>query len=270
MASSISRRLLSRRELRFVSRGAVVVSLGGLLVAAAWLTPWSPGAMDHAADLAAHGDTQAAIDVYLDIADGRGFDSTRKQARWSAAWLASVDSAQPQQAVELLRDFTQRYPQDPLTARAWDRLGAVYSLYQRDSLRAAEAWQAAALVAPEHDDAGRWLLDAGLAYADADLADRAHDLLSQAATHPTQAVAAHLALGRLSLSTDPATAYGHYSSALGQADDPRDVSLARLGIATALESLDRVDQALAELEQGDSDDDALNRRRARLQARDRR
>lgn len=270
MPNPMSRRLLSRRELRFVSRGATVVVTAGLLAVGAWLTPWSPGAMDHAADLAAHGDTQAAIGVYLDIADGKGFPQTRADARWAAAWLASVDAERPQQAVDLLRDFTRKHPDDPRVAQAWGRLGTMYSLYLHDDVRAAEAWQAAAASGPDHEDAGDWLLDAGIAYSDAGLAPRAVEVLTLAAAHPDTAVAAQLALGRLALGTDPATAYDHYSRALRQATEPADASLARLGIATALESLDRVDQALAELGSGDPGDAALTRRRARLEARDRR
>ena len=270
MPSFVSRRLLSRRELRFATGGALSVAAAGLLGAALWLSPWSPSALDRAADLAARGDTDAAIQVYLEVAHGPGFASTCKQALWQAAWLASVDTDAPQRGVELLRDFTARYPADPLAAQAWDRLGTMYSLYQGDAVRAAEAWEQAAAVSPALPDAGRWLVDAGLAYADAALVERADRALSTATAYPDHAVAAHLALGRLHLASDPATAYDHYGAALGLARTEEDASLARLGVASALESLDRVDQALAELEGGDQDDAALNRRRARLQARERR
>lgn len=270
MPSFISRRLLSVRELGFASRGAIGLALVGLLATGAWFSPWSPGAMDHAADLAARGDTDAAVGVYLRVADGPVLPSMARDARWQAAWVASVDTTQPQRAVELLRDFTSRYPADPLAAQAFERLATLYSLYQGDPVRAAEAWESAAAVSPASPDAGRWLVEAGLAYSDADLPERAATALRAATAHPSQAVAAHLGLGRLLLAQDPAKAYDHYTAALGLARDEQDTTVARLGMASALEALDRVDQALAELEGADGSDPAVARRRARLQARERR
>jgi len=269
MALPISFRLLSRRELRFATRGALGVGAVGLLVAAFWLSPWSPGALEHAAQLAAMGDTDQAIDVYLDVANGPAFAGTQRDARWSAAWLASVDDGDPQRALLLLRDYATRYPADPHAAQAWERLATLYRLHMHDPVRAAQAWDHAAAVSLSSPDAHRWKLEAGLAWIDAEQPERALVSLRAAAINPAQAPAAWLAMGRLQLSQDPAAAYDAYSKALTTSACEADASLARLGVATALESLDKVDQALAELDAGDRQDPALQRRRARLQAHER-
>lgn len=262
-------RLLLPRELRFVSRGAALVLVGGALFGGFWLSPWSPMGLDRAATLAASGETDRAVAAYMEIADGPGFPATRLDARWQAAWLASVDPTDPQRAVDLLRDFAQREPDTLRTAHAHERLGTLYRLYLGDLVRAAEAWQQAAALAPAAPEAGHWQLDAGLAYLDAGLPDKAAEPLL-AATQTAEAVPAHLALGRMFLAEQPTLAYEHYSAAVRLATDEADRSLARLGAATALESLDQVDEALAELEAGGDDDRVLQRRRARLEAREQR
>ncbi len=262
--------ILHPRELRFVGSRALVVIGLGILGGAFWFSPWSPAALDNAASLAARGDSDGAIAAYLDVADGPAFRGVREEALWQAAWLASVDGDHPQQAVELLRAYVQQAPGSARAAQAQERLATLYRLYLGDPIRAAEAWEHAADLSPAHAAAGRWQLDAGLAYMEAGLNDRARDAFDRAVAHPDVRVAAHLALGRVYLLDDPAAAYDHYSQALVSAQDPGDASLARLGAATALEALDEVGQALAELEGGDENDPALQRRRARLSARDRR
>ncbi|RME28155.1 MAG: hypothetical protein D6798_03010 [Deltaproteobacteria bacterium] len=259
--------LLYPDELIFVLRRGILVALVGLLAVGAAFSRWSPLSLDRAAALAAGGDAAAAVDAYLEIARSAVSPKVRDDAAWQAALLASVDGHDPQRAVELLRSYAHTHPDTDRAAQALDRLGTLYQLYLQDPIRAAEAWQAAAAAAPDSPRVGRWQLDAGLAYLDAGLRDRAAAALQEAADHDSTFVAAKLALGRMALVDDPAAAYDHYSQALGRAQVDADRSLARLGIATALEALDRVPQALAELEDGD-DDPALQRRRARLQARD--
>ena len=119
-------------------------------------------------------------------------------------------------------------------------------------------------------EAGRWMLAAGLAFADAGDQDNALRALRVAATRSEQAVAAHLAQGRIHLQRDPAQAYSDYDAAFRAGADGEARRLAHLGMATALEYLYRRDAALAELdealEEGESDA-AIQRRRNRLRAR---
>jgi hypothetical protein len=105
--------LLSRRERRFVTRGMVRLGLVGAVAVGAWLSPLSPGPMMHAGDLAAAGQVDAAVEVYLHAAQQHLLPSTRLQAHWAAASLASVDTTRPQRAIDLLRDFVQTHPGQP-------------------------------------------------------------------------------------------------------------------------------------------------------------
>lgn len=266
MRTDLSSLLLSRRELRFVTRGMVRLGLVGALAVGAWLSPLSPGPMMHAGDLAAAGQVDAAIEVYLHAAQSHLLPSTRREAHWAAASLASVDTTRPQRAIGLLRDFILQHPGHLESAQASARLGTLYLLYQHDPVRAAEAWGQAVAIAPQDPQAGQWLLDAGLVLSDAGLNDQGLAQLQRATQHPTQAFAAHFAMGRMTMALDPATAYGHYSAATRAATEEADQNLARLGAASALEALDRVDQAVAELSAVDSDQPELQRRRARLLA----
>ena len=268
--STISRRLFSRRERAFAARGALSVLGAGMLFGAFWLSPWSPGAQGRAGSLAASGQTDRAIEAYLDIAHGPACTAHQREALWQAAWLASVDPHDPQRAVDLMRGYVEAWPVSEHSAMAYERLATLYRLYLTDPVRAAEAWEKGAELLPASPDAARFQLEAGLAFVEAGLTERALPLLEAAAREPGQQVAAQLALGRITLPVDAARAYDHYAQALATAKDPADASLARLGAATALEALDQVDQALAELEGGDPADPALQRRRARLEARERR
>ncbi|MCB9780430.1 MAG: tetratricopeptide repeat protein [Alphaproteobacteria bacterium] len=269
LQAGLARGLFSMRELRFASRGALAVAVVGALAVGAWMSPWSPAAMDRAERLAARGDVDGAVAAWLDIAD-HASGGRAQDALWQAAWLASVDVQDPQRSVELLRRFASEYPDSDRAPQALARLGTLYQLYLQDPVRAAEAWAQAGSTHPDHPDAGRWQLDAGLAFHAAGLPERAVEPLEAATEHDDTRVAAHLALGRLALAGDPAVAYDHYSEALQDADNDADRSLARLGAASALESLDDVDQALAELESADATDTAAQRRRARLEAREQR
>lgn len=263
MRTDIFSLLLTRRELRFATRGMVRLGLAGALAAAGWLSPLSPGPLIHAGDLASSGRTDAAIEVYLHAADTQLLASSRLKARWAAASLASVDTSHPQRAIELLRGFVAEHPEDPLAAQALARLGTLYLLYQHDPVRAAEAWDQAVAIAPQDPSVGQWSLDAGLALADARLDEQAMVQLNRAATHPEQAFGARLAMGRLMLANDPVAAYEHYSAAARAAGNETDASLARLGAASALEALDRVEQAVAELSEAEADEPGVQRPRPR-------
>jgi hypothetical protein len=114
------------------------------------------------------------------------------------------------------------------------------------------------------------MLNAGIALADAGDSDNALRALNVAKSRPEQAVAANLALGRLHLQRDPAQSYSDYDAAFRAGASGESRRLAHLGMATALEYLDRRDAALAELDEVAEDgeaDAALERRRNRLRAR---
>jgi hypothetical protein len=235
-----------------------------------WASPLSPVSLDNSALQAASGSPAVAVDTYLEKADGWGTSLQKGEALWRAAELAHVELSDPTLATSIIEDLIVRFPKHPRVADAHARVAWIHSVHNQDPVRAGTRWIAAAAVAPSHPDAGRWMLDAGLAFAAAGDSGRAMIALAKAANRPDQAVAARLAQGRMRLATDPAQAYVDYDAAFRAGATGEDRRLARLGMATALEHLDRREQALAELDEAVEEgmsDAALRRRRKRLQAR---
>jgi hypothetical protein len=261
---------MSSQERRYLWTGAG--SALGLVVALVclWASPLSPVSLDNSALQAASGSPADAVEAYLDQSQGWGTDQNKGEALWRAAVLSQVELTDPAQAGRIIEDLITRFPGHIRVAEAHARMAWIHSVHHRDPVQAGIRWVAAAAVNPRHPQAGRWMLDAGLAFADAGDTGRAMLALAQAATRPDQVVAARLAQGRMRLSADPAQAYVDYDAAFRAGATGEDRRLARLGMATALEHLDRREQALAELEEAAEEgmsDAALRRRRQRLRAR---
>lgn len=258
-------------EVRYLGRGVVGVMGAGLMIGGWWHSPWSPHALQAPAELAAAGDPEGAVEAYTALAEGWATRSTRTEAIWRASEVAAVELDAPNRALELLQTYLSLEPSPAEAARAWERLGGLYAQRLGDPARAAEAWETAAGLEPESPRAARWLLDAGLARVELGDTEAADRDLRAATADASLATDAWLALGRLDLGADPATAYESYDRALQSAGrDEATASLARLGMATALERLDGPDAALAVVDnainEGDGDA-ALERRRSRLMQR---
>lgn len=263
---------LSADEARYVLRGAGVVAFGVLGLGAFWLSPWSPEAIDRPALMLGWGFPNLALQSWVDLAHGLAPAGTRAEALWRAANLAATDLDRPQQAVDLLRELITAYPDHPRATEARDRLASLYAGALRDPVRAGETWEEAAQTAPKDFEAGHWLLEAGQSYARANLPDRAEPVLRRAAaTDPAQAVEAWLALGNILLLSDAQGADTAFQEALRAGASGDEASLAILGSATALERLNRREEALNTLKSaiaaGD-DDEAIRNRVRLLSARD--
>jgi tetratricopeptide (TPR) repeat protein len=262
--------LLPEQERRYLVTGVLTTAATIVAAVVLWASPLSPVSLDRTAAVAASGDEAEAVSEYLDLAYGWGPSARRGEALWRAAVLTHVGLGEVEHSAEMLEDLVVRFPSHRRVADAHARMGMIHREHHGDPVRAGMRWVAGASVNPAHPDAGRWMLNAGIAFADAGDLDSAHTALSAAASRPDQAVAARLAEGRLHLITDPAQAYADYDAAFraGATGDSR--RLARLGMATALEHLDRREQALAELDDAVDGSDrgpALRRRRDRLAAR---
>jgi len=257
---------LSADEARYVLRGVSVVGFGVLGLGAFWLSPWSPEAIDRPALMLGYGFPNLAFQSWVDLAHGLAPASTRAEALWRAANLAATDLERPQEAVNLLRELIDEHPDHPRAAEARDRLASLYAGALRDPVRAAETWEEAARAAPQDFEAGHWMLEAGQSYVRANLPDRAEPALREAAADPAQAVEAWLALGSILLSSDASAADAAFQQALRAGASGDEASLAILGSATALERLDRRDEALESLNSAIAagDDDEAIRNRARL------
>ena len=261
---------MQNAEQRYLLSGfgvALVVVAGIVLL---WMSPMSPAALDHTAAQAAKGDTRGAVASYLKQSNSWASDERKGESLWRAAVLTHISLSDTHAAAVLLEQLIERYPDHPRVVDAHARMALIHRQEDGDPVRAGMRWVAAASIDPSHRDAGRWMLDAGLAFADAGDLKHALSVLDVAASRPEQAVAARLAQGRLHLKTDPAQAYSDYDAAFRDGAEGEARRLAKLGMATALEYLDRREQALAELDDVVEDgnaDAALQRRRKRLQAR---
>lgn len=254
----------------------IAAATGPAIVLAAvlvWTSAWSPVALERPAALFASGQHEAAVLAYDRLAAGPGPSAVRSEAAWRAAQLSAVQTADPGVAIARLEGLLASSPGPPALRRAEAHaLVAGLELRGRMARRAAAThWEHAARLAPDHPDAGRWLLESGKAYALAGESGPAQRVLMNPRVLTENPGAAWLALARLHLSVDPATAYdaydrAHRATAAGTAQH----ALARLGRATALERLEGREAALAELDeawaQGEVLDQGLIRRRQRLQA----
>ena len=261
---------LPKTEQSYLLRGVGVALAIVLGFSAFWSSSMSPAALDRTAAQAAAGDVDGAVDAYLTQANGLSSVDRRGEALWRASVLTHVALSAPDDAVGLLEQLIERFPDHPRVVDAHARIAMIQRHHDGDAVRAGMRWVAAASIDPSHVDAGRWMLDAGLAFADAGDFDSALRALRVASTRTEQAVAAHLAQGRIHLQRDPAQAYSDYDAAFRAGADQEAQRLAQLGMATALEYLDRRDAALAELDEALEDGDAdaaLERRRERLRAR---
>ena len=261
---------LQDSEQHYVLRGVgSALAVVGIVVVF-WTSSISPVALDRTAAKAASGDAHGAVEAYLTQADSYGRISSKGEALWRAAVITHVSLNRPDEAAGHLERLIEAYPEHPRVVEAHARMGMIHRHHHGDPVRAGMRWVAAASIDPGHEMAGRWMLDAGLAFADAGDIENALSALEVAAGRTDQAVAAWLAQGRLQLQRDPAQAYSDYDAAFRSGAEGEARRLAHLGMATALEYLDRREAALAELEEvveeGEADA-ALTRRRDRLRAR---
>jgi len=245
------------------------VALPLVIGTALWWSPISPVALDRPAEQVANGDVSGAILAYAELSESWANDHVRAEAAWRAGRLSSLDERDPQQAVDLLRNYLEQWPSHERAGEAWASLGTLYERRMGDSLRAAEAWEKAANTDSEHADSSRWLLAAGEGYARSGKTTEAHAVLEQAAEDPMVAARALIAQGRVLLAEDPAQAYDAYTRASMVPGASDLVGLARLGAVTALERLEDYEGALAEVDAALDDggaDASLFRRQHRLRA----
>lgn len=211
-----------------------LLSLTALLGAAAaagwWWSPLSPVAFDRPAAALASGDAEAALEGYLRLASAP--ISRQDEALWQAALIAEIELSRIDHAATLLRRCV-----DFGGARAPEAAARLARL-ETDPIAAAEQWMIAADLAPTHDSAGRWLLNAGEAAMTAGDASLAEAALWAATEREDAAVLAFILLGRSALEADPTAAHGHYDAALTAGASGITAELARAGRDAAASLMD--------------------------------
>jgi tetratricopeptide (TPR) repeat protein len=210
---------------------------------------------------------------------GWGPDVEREEALWRAAQLEAIELNSRKSAIELLKAFQKSWPESEHRADAFALLAELYEPDRsarmkeknlRKALRkAAQTWELAAETDSDHERAGNWLVRAAGIWQELDRPARADSTWRKASAYPEHRLAALMAIANSQLAESPELAYDAFRRALKQNPDLADASLARLGMATALERMERymdaeetIDLALSE----DLGDPALTQRKRRLEA----
>jgi len=273
--------LLHIRLALYLGSGAIGFTALGLSVLGYWWSPASPLIRDEPALLMSVGDVEGASQAYLEQASGWGSDSEREEALWRAARIEAVELRSRKRAIEILEDFQDAWPDSEHRADAFALLAELYEPAQQirsesesqaahDARvrRAARTWKRAVAADPEHAQAGDWLVRSAVLWTEVGQLQRADATWRMASAYDDRRIEALMAIAGTQLADAPARAYRGFSHVLSEASSQGDATLARLGMATALERMERymdaeeaIDLALSE----DLDDPALAQRKRRLE-----
>lgn len=226
------------------------VALGSLL----WLLPGSPVTLWRADAAVGEGDATTAVALYDDVAKNGWTESHQLLAlRRSAAVLAS-DLGRPAEAVQRMEQVLSRTPDGVERGDLRERIAGL-QLDQSDLPAAVASLVAGADADPTGPRAGARLLRAARLAADAGESELAAPLwVRLIAEHPEQRATARLAQGREALASgDAQQAHKHFQEALAEGSEvgPDVRAAAQLGLATALERLGDLEEAIAEIDSAD-------------------
>ena len=265
----------------YLGSGAIGFVALGLAVLGYWWSPLSPLTRDEPALLMSGGDVEGASRAYLQQANGWGSDAEREESLWRAAQIEAVELHNRKRAIQILEDFQEAWPDSDHRADAYALLAELYEPRQQDDLskekpdaienrmrRAARTWKRAVAADPDHPHAGDWLVRSAVLWTQLEQHDRADATWRVASGYEDRRVEALMAIAGTQLAEAPERAYRGFRLVLSESPKPGDATLARLGMATALERMERymdaeeaVDLALSE----DLDDPALVQRKRRLE-----
>jgi len=242
---SVVRLVLPGTVGRVLGWSAVMAVTGAFL----WGSPVSPLAMWRADLLLGSGHPYQAALTYDAIASYNPMPGLRAEAMRRSALTWSVELALPREARRRLESLL-REPMSPQDrAVVLERVGHLY-LEEDRPLDAARRLREAHDIAPDADGAEmRLMRSARAAAAGGDSRDADQSLRRLGRIHPAWQAKADLARADLALGDGhPAVALGLYERAAEGTTDPDEASVARLGVATCLERLGQLDQALAALD----------------------
>jgi tetratricopeptide (TPR) repeat protein len=169
----------------------------------------------------------------------------------------------------LLEDFQRTWPESDHQADGFTLLAELYVENPKQQRKAAQTWEHAARIAPDHPNAGDWLVRAAETWSGLKETARAEATWRLVSRYPEHEVAAWMTIASARLPDSPEQAYEAFRQALKRSIDSGDAALARLGMATSLERMERyleaeetIDLALAE----DLGNPTLTQRKRRLEA----
>jgi len=237
-------------------------------MAALWLAPVSPLALWRADAALSSGDALSAVEQYDAIAEYNPIDSLRRDALYRGAMVWSVDLRDAREARLRWQAYADLAPDNLQASEAFEQIGRLY-LAEQSPQEAARLYRLAYEVAPDDPRGVDRLQSAARALEASGQADAALETWEQVFAISTEHRSVALmrqAEIRLSLG-DPTEALSLYDRAVTLAMDDHQDALARLGVASCLERLGNLDEAIAELDQTDLSGDARDRRMKGLRAR---
>ncbi len=259
----------------WIAGGFVLVALLG-----AWTAPVSPLALSRADVALGQGYSQLAVDRYDAVARWSWMRSHRRYAQIRSAHLLSNELGDPAGALERLEQVVED-PSLPAVerARVQAKMAEIHRVLRAPKAAAHAFMQAVAScrdLEPSDVDASceaaRWKLAAANEFAQAGHQRRALNLLARVVReHPEFRQQANLERAQIQLSAgkiaDALTLFEDVSSGTGER-----ANVAKLGVATCLERLGNLDEALAEIDAADLPDAVRESRtqplRSRARARD--
>ncbi len=244
-------------------------AVAGVLVGLVWAHPASPCALWRGDVALGNGRPHAAVARYDDVARTHPSEGVRAEALRRSALLWEVELGHPSQARARLEELLRLAMTDTERADVLERVGLLL-LDEGHPLEAARRLREAHDVDPQASDAPQRLVRSARAAAsagDLTLAERTWRRLGK--LHPVHLARANVGRGHLRLQRgDAEGALTMYEAGVDHAYDPDVAAVARLGVATCLERLGDLDQALAELDAAELPPEVLDRRAGSIKARD--
>lgn len=258
-------------ELLFPGRSRATWFLGtiGLVAVAAllWMTPVSPAALGRADAHLGQGDAPEAAHAYDEISEQNPWADTRQEALYRSAMVHAMDLGDTEAArgrlhrLAALGGVTR-------AAEAWESIGRLRldEGHPRAASRAfVNAWEVdpdAARAVQRLEAAARARTEIG----DVHMALKLWRRLER--EHPEHRDAGLVARAQIALAQgEAADALGLFDEAARLSENPELVTVARLGVATCLERMGDLDEALAAMDSLDLPEDVLEARKEGLRVR---
>lgn len=264
----------------FLGSGAAVFLLIGATALVFWWSPMSPLSRDEPALLVSAGDMDGASQAYLQQSVGWGSDSEREEAMWRAAMLEAVELNHRRKAIRLLTEFQESWPESVHQIEAYLLLAKLYEPGPEENLsradrrerlrKTAQSLELALLNDAENQQAGEWLVRIAGIWTELGDSTRVDATWRRVMAYESHRVEAMLVLANGLLPHSPEKAYRAFRDVLQvNGVEGSDGTLARLGMATALERMEEYDAAEQNVNLAlseNNDDQALQQRKRRLEA----
>jgi tetratricopeptide (TPR) repeat protein len=223
-----------------------------ILLAGLWALPGSPVTLWRADGALGRGDAALALRLYDDVGDSGWTRGLRKSALSRSASLLATEHARPDAARSRLDRLLRLERDSFVRASVRERVGHLW-LGTRDIDLAVRSFVGSVDEAPRAERAPERLAIAGRTAMEAgrlDLAEALWDRLAE--EYPRYRAVARLGHGRVALLLDDAqAALRWFDEAHAFATSADERAAARLGASTALERLGNLDEAIAELDNGE-------------------